>query len=248
LTPHDKIALVTGGSRGIGRAIAVALAGGCAHTVIINYLENDAAAAHTSETVEACGARCEAIKANLLFPSEIDGMFAEIKANFGKIDILVHCAALGAFKPLLDIKPNQWDLSFNVNARAFLLCIQKALPLMDGGSIIAISSLGARAYVPNYGAIGPSKAALEALIRSLAVELAPRGIRVNGISAGFIETDSIKKFPDSEYLLEKARLRTPMQRLGVPEDLAGIALFLCADAARWICGQVIVADGGLSLL
>ena len=241
-------ALVTGGSRGIGRAISIALARQGAQAVVVNYLENDAEAQATKQQVEENNSRCILAKANLLFPQEVDRLFETVRSEIGHLGALVHCAAIGAFKPLMQVKPNQWDLSVNINARGFLLCVQKAVPLMKSGSIVAISSLGSRRYVRNYGAMGATKAALESLIRYLAVDLGPRGIRVNGVAGGFVTTSSIPKFPDADDMLEEARLRTPCGRLGTPEDIAGVAMFLISPAAGWICGQTIVADGGLSLL
>jgi enoyl-[acyl-carrier protein] reductase III len=247
---HNKnlTALVTGGSRGIGRVVSLRLAGVCAQTVIVNYLQNDREAEKTSELVQEQNARCILAKANLAYPEEIDLLFEMVKANVDHLDILVHCAALGAFKPLMEIKPNQWDLTMNINARGFLLCIQNAVPLMKAGKIVAISSLGSHRVVPRYGAMGPTKAALESLIRYLAYELAPSGIQVNGVTAGLIQTDSINKFPEADKHLEEAILRTPQKRLGQPQDIADVVMFLLSPSARWICGQVIVADGGLSLV
>jgi len=241
-------ALVTGGSRGIGRAVSVRLASTCAHTVIVNYLENDGEAEKARECVEAHQARCLLAKANLLHPDEIDQLFARIKSLTTSIDLFVHCAALGAFKPLLDIKPNQWDLTMNINARAFLLCVQKILPMMNEGSIVAISSLGSQRAIPNYGAMGPVKAALESLVRCLAVELAHRRIRVNAVTGGLITTDSITKFPDADRFIESTRQRTPTQRIGTPDDIADAVMFLASPASQWICGQTIVVDGGISIV
>ena len=241
-------ALVTGGSRGIGRAVSLRLAETCAQTVIVSYLQNDAEAEKTSELLKERNTHCILVQANLAYPEEIDRLFELIKAKVEHIDILVHCAALGVFKPLSEIKTNQWDLTMNVNARGFLLCVQKAVPLMREGKIVALSSLGSKQVVPHYGAMGPTKAALESLVRYLAYELAPLGIQVNGVSAGLVQTDSVRKFPESDKYLEEVRLRTPQRRLGSPEDIADVVMFLVSPASRWICGQVIVADGGFSLV
>lgn len=241
-------ALVTGGTRGIGRAVSVTLARVCASTVVVNYLENHQAAEETSSLIEKAGARPVLIPANLMHPAEIQSMFHQLQSELERVDIFVHCAAIGSFKPTLETKANQWDLSMNVNARSFLLCVQRVVPLMPEGSIVSISSLGSQRAVPNYSVIGVSKAALEALIRYLAAELAPKGIRVNGVSGGFIESESARKFPDSERLLTSVCERTPAGRLGQPEDIADVVMLLVSPAARWIYGQVIVADGGLSLL
>lgn len=245
---NELTALITGGTRGIGRAVSLRLAAAGAHTVIVNYLQNEAEAEKTAGLIEKQGSRPVLARANLLYPEEIEKLFETVKKNVEKIDVFVHCAALGAFKPLREIKPNQWDLTMNINARGFLLCAQKVLPMMKEGSIVAISSLGSRRAVPNYGAMGPTKAALETIIKYLAVELAPAGVRVNGIAGGFVETDSIKAFPDSEKLIEEVAARTPAKRIGTPEDIADVVMFLVSSSARWIYGQTIVVDGGFSLL
>lgn len=248
-SPQKKLtALVTGGSRGIGRAVSLRLAATCARTVIINYLENDVEAERTRKLVEEQDSAPILAKANLLNPDEIDGLFETVKETTGQLDVFVHCAALGAFKALKDIRPNQWDLTVNINARAFLLCAQQCVPLMKKGKIVAISSLGSSRAVPNYGAMGPTKAALEAIVRCLAVEFAPLGIQVNAVTGGFIETDSIKRFPDADRLVKEISARTPATRLGTPEDMADAVMFLISSSASWIYGQAIVVDGGLSLL
>lgn len=249
-TPKDnehRTVLITGGSRGIGRAVALRLAAAQTDRVILSYLENERAAHETSRMIENSGCECILAPANLLFPEEIDRMFDGIAGKISRIDAFVHCAALTAFKPLLAVKANQWDLTMNVSTRAFVLCVQRAVPMMPpGSSIIAISSLGSHRVLPNYGAMGPAKAALEAAVRYLASELAPRGIHVNAVSGGFVDTDSIRKYPNSEQVLQESIRHTPMGRLAVPEDIAAVVAFLCSPLADWICGQVIVADGGVS--
>ena len=244
----DLIALVTGGSRGIGRAVSLRLAAETAGTVIVNYVENDVEAERTRNLIEARSSTCILAKANLCHAADVDRLFLTIKETVGRIDVFVHCAAVTAFKPLREIRSNQWDLTMNVNARSFLLCVQKCIPLMKEGKIVAISSLGSSRAIPNYGALGPTKAALEATVRYLAAELAPAGIQVNAVSGGFVRTDSIRKIPGVDMLAEKASARTPQGRLGTPDDIAGVVSFLLSPSANWICGQTIVADGGLSLV
>jgi len=245
---RPRTALVTGGSRGIGRAVCRKLAEAGVGVVVINYLENHDAAAVTRKEVESLGAVAHLVPANLAHPSEIDRLFARLAEISPQLDVFVHAAAFGAFKPLSSLKANQWDLSIAVNARSFLLCVQRCLPLMAQGVVVALSSLGGRRALPNYGAIGASKAALEAMIRQLAMELAPRGIRVNGVAGGLVETDSIVKFPDSSQLVRSTIAATPAGRIGQPDDIADVVAFLIGPAARWIHGQVLVADGGSSLM
>jgi enoyl-[acyl-carrier protein] reductase III len=240
-------ALVTGGSRGIGAAIARTLAACGAH-VTINYVQNEAAAESTRHEIVAAGGSATLHKANVASGDEVRAMFEAIAAE-GPLDILIHNAALGSFKPAMDVRANQWDLSMAVNARALLVCAQAAVPLMAGrgGRIISISSLGSTRVMPMYGAIGVSKAALEALTRTLAVELAPRGIRVNAVSAGLVDTTAVRHHPDYAALAETSVARTPLARLGTPDDVARVVLFLCSPLADWIVGQTLIADGGMSL-
>jgi len=240
-------ALVTGGSRGIGAAIATRLAQAGAHT-FINYRQDEASARKTQAAIQADGGSASLIQANLVEPAEIRRMFREIEPA-GGLDILIHSAALGSFKPAIDVRSNQWDLTMAVNARGLLLCAQQAAALMSasGGTIVALSSAGSTRVIPNYGAIGVSKAAVEALIRYLAAELAPRGIRVNAVSAGFVDASSIRLHPQYQELEAHARARTPLGRMATPDDIARVVLLLCSPLAEWIVGQTIVADGGFGL-
>jgi len=240
-------AVVTGGTRGIGRAICLDLAKYFCHTIFANYLQNDSEADKTKALLEERECNVHLIKRNLSVPDEIDEMFSEIYSKTTTIDIFVHCAAINAFKPLKDIRPNQWDLTMNANARSFLLCVQKCLPLMKQGKIVALSSLGSRVYVPNYGAMSPTKSALESVVRVLAVELASEGIRVNGVTAGLVQTESLSKFPDSDEIISAAIERTPSKRIGNVQDVSNTVMFLISPLADWIYGQNIVVDGGISI-
>jgi len=244
----DKFVLITGGSRGIGRAITLSQAkkGVC---LFVNYLRDDEAAESVRVEAEKKGARVVLFRGHIGEPESIQAFFETIKKHTSKLDAVVHNAALGVFKPVSELRVKDWDLSLDVNAKAFLLLAQGALPLMkaDGGSIVALSSLGARRYTPDYGAIGISKAALENLVRYLAVELAPFRIRVNAVSGGLIETDSIHMFPDFENIKKEYLAHTPGGRLGKPEDLSAVVDFLLSPASAWIYGQTLVADGGFSL-
>jgi len=236
---RGEVALVTGGSRGIGAAVARTLASAGA-SVIIVYRERDDAAASTVAAIRDGGGEARALKANLVNPDEIRALFDGMDEAPG---ILVHCAALGSFKPVTALRANQWDLSMNVNARAFLLlALQCAERMTSGGAMLAMSSLGSERVVPSYGAIGISKAALEATVRYLASELGGRGIRVNALSAGVVDTEAIQAHPDYGALRE-----TGSKWLMEPDDVARIAAFLCSNEASWIQGQTIIADGGLSL-
>lgn len=246
---QGKTVLITGASRGIGRATALYFASHGAD-IAVNYVRNEEAARRTLDDIRKLGVRAEIHQANVGNPQDLDGLIEFVTTTFGRLDILIHNAALGAFKPVHKLKLNQWQLSLDTNAQAFLLLTQKALPLLETSghaSVIALSSLGAQKFIPNYGAIGISKAALECLVRYLAVELAPRGIRVNCVSGGPVDTDALKYFPDYEDLKREVVGKTPAGRLGKPEDLAKVVGFLASPEASWIYGQTIIADGGISL-
>ena len=246
---QTKVAVITGGSRGIGRAIAEQFAQEGA-AIVLNYLRNEEAARQTEKILKGHGARVLTVQANVGNPKEAESLIEAAGREFGKIHILVHNAALGAFKPVEKLRVNQWDLSLDVNAKALLVLTQTALPFFekDGGSVIALSSLGSRRYIPNYGAIGISKAALEACVRYLAVELAPKKIRVNAVSGGLVDTDAMRLFPNQELFKKEVTGRTPAGRIGKPEDLAKVVAFLASEEAGWIYGQTVTADGGLSLI
>jgi len=242
-----RVALVTGGSRGIGRAIALRLAADGAD-VIINYLRKKSAAEATAREVRDLGVRAHVIRANLAEPERIDVMFAEIESVFGRLDILVNNAASGVARAAMDLDDRGWDWTMNINARAFLLCAQRSARLMkDGGRMVSISSIGSRLVTPVYTAVGVSKAALEALTRYLAVELAPLGISVNCVAPGAVESDALKMYAGSDEATKSSVMTTPAGRMVQAEDIAALVAFLCGDEAGMIRGQTIIIDGGLSL-
>ncbi len=248
LSLKGKTALVTGGSRGIGRAIAVRLAQAGAD-VAINYLRQRSAANETLEQIEAAGAKALAIRANVGDHENIHHMFEQIEKEFGHLDILISNAASGVLKPAMELTERHWRWTMDINAGTLLPLAQHSLPLMNGnGKIVAVSSLGSIRAIPNYAAVGASKAALESLIRHLAAELAPKGISVNAVSAGVVDTDALKHFPNRDDMIGSSLAKTPSGRLTTPEDVADIALFLCSDLAKQIQGQTIVVDGGYSIL
>jgi enoyl-[acyl-carrier protein] reductase III len=162
---------------------------------------------------------------------------------------VVHSVALGSFKPTSRLRANQWDLTLGASARSFQLLVREALPLLEGrdSHVVTISSLGSSRVIPNYGAIGVAKAALESLTRYLAFELAPRGVHVNAVSAGLVDTVSVRIHPQYDALARDTVARTPAGRIGTAGDIANVVLFLCSPESNWIVGQTIVADGGLSL-
>ena len=251
LALHNKIALVTGSGRGIGRAIALHFAQ-LGADVIVNYHRNEAPAQEVATQIRALGRRALVVKANLSKPEDIDLLFAQTEAEFHGLDIFISNAASGFNRPAMTQKVSGWDWTLNVNARAFLFASQRAVPLMQtrgGGSIIAISSPGAQRVLPDYVAVGASKAALESLTRYLAVELAPQNICVNAVSPGMVLTDALQHFAvlSAPETIPNAIAHTPAGRLVTPEDIAGIVAFLCSPAAFMIRGQVLTIDGGYTL-
>ncbi len=244
---QGKVGLVTGSSRGIGKAIALRLAENGVD-LVVNYVRHRQDAEATARLIEEKGARCLVVKANVANDEDLQSMFALIKSEFGHLDFLISNAASGVLKPALELSSRHWNWAMEINARALLSLTQQAVPLMaKGARIMAVSSMGAVRAVENYTAVGASKAALESLVRHLAVELGPMGINVNTISAGAVDTEALKKFPNREQILNGALQRTPMGRLTTPEDVADVALFLCSDLAAMIQGQTIVVDGGYSI-
>jgi enoyl-[acyl-carrier protein] reductase III len=247
---RDKLALITGGGRGIGRAIALELARRGAD-VLINYVRHPDDAAQTVTEVRNLGVRAETVRGNVADEGHVQRMFDEVRERFGYLDILVNNSASGVNRPAAELTAHHWDWTLNVNARGAFLCARAALPLMKsrgGGVVVSMSSLGANRVMKDYFLVGVSKAALEAVTRYLSVEFAPHGIRVNAVSGGLVETDALKSFAwGSEVIADTVR-RTPAGRMVEPEDLAQVVAFLCTPAAAMIRGQTIVVDGGFSLL
>ena len=233
---------VSGGSRGIGRAIAMRFARDGAKRVAIGYLRNDRAAEETAGELQALGAELVFVRGNITS----ERVLGEVEA-LGPLDVLVHNAASGVIRPALETEDKHWDWTMNANARALLQLARAAAPQMPAGSsIVAISSLGAQRVLDNYVLIGTSKAALEALVRYLAVELAP-GIRVNAVSGGVVETGALEHFPNREAMLAAGRAN-PVGRIVEPDDIAGAVAFLCSADAAMVRGQTLIVDGGFSLL
>jgi enoyl-[acyl-carrier protein] reductase III len=242
-----KIALVTGASRGIGRAIALRLAQ-LGADVVINYLRKESAAREVAAVVESQGQRALVVKANVGDGEDIARLFDAVAA-FGGLDILVANAAIGVMEPLSAVTPKHWQRTVGTNAWGFLAMTQRASPLMrarGGGRIVALTSPGSQRVIEHYGLVGSSKAALEALVRYWAVELAADGIVVNAVSPGMIDTDAVKQLNTPDAVLELVRQQTPAGRLATPEDVAGVVAFLCSPQAQMIVGQTLVVDGGYS--
>ena len=244
-----KVALVTGGSRGIGRACLLKFAS-LGADVVVNYSRSAKDAEATARAAEALGVRAIALQADMGNRDAILAMFASIKDEYGRLDVLVNSAARGLERPrgAIDSLPKHLKHTMDVNLFGPWFCAQEASRLMaGGGAIVNLLSPGAQRYLPRYAPVGVSKGALATLTTYLAVELAPRGIRVNGVSAGLVEgTDGVRMLP-KEALGSYLRL-VPAGRFVSTEDVAESVAFLCSDAAAMIVGHVIVVDGGYSLL
>ncbi len=246
-TLAGKTALVTGAARGIGRAIARRLAlAGC--DVAVNYYNSHDEAESLCGELRAMGRRAVAIKASVGVPDSVDELFAELRKSFDHLDILVSNAASGVLKPAMEMSLKHWRWCMETNAFALNLLAQRAVPIMPaGGRIIAMTSIGSVRAMPLYGFIGASKAALESLVRTLAQELGPRGIRVNAVSAGAVDTDSLQFFPNRDRLIASFRERSPAGPVLTPEDVAGAVYLLCLAEANMINGHTLVVDGGFAI-
>lgn len=244
---HGKVALVTGAARGIGRATALKLAAaGC--DIVANYYNSADEAATLCAEVGRRGRRAISVQGSVALADSIDELFAEVRKQFERVDIVVSNAASGVLKPTMEMTLKHWRWCMETNALALALLAQRAAPMMPaGGRIVAISSLGAQRAMPNYGFIGASKAALESLVRTLAQELGPRGIRVNAVSAGAVDTDALKYFPNREQVLAMYADRTPAERQLTAEDVANAVYLLCLPEAAMVNGHTLVVDGGFSV-
>jgi enoyl-[acyl-carrier protein] reductase III len=244
-----KRALVTGSSRGIGRAIALSLAD-CKVDVAINYLRGRDRAEATAKEIEDRGVRCLLVKGNVANPDHVERIFSTIDSEWGGLEIVISNAASGVLKSAKDLTVHHFDWAMHINAAALLPLVQNFIKLDSKveKTMVAVSSLGAVRAIPNYTAVGASKAALESMVRHLAAELAPEGLRINAVSAGTVDTDALLHFPNREELLEAARRRTPAGRLLCPQDVANTVIYLCTEYSSMIHGQTIIVDGGYSIL
>ncbi len=250
---QGKTLLISGGTRGIGKAIVYAFAEkGC--DVAFTYNSNAQVAEDIARDVEQkYGVKCRAYPLNILEPEEYKEVYEQFDADFERLDFFISNAIIsgravvGGFGPFMRLKPKGLNNIYTATVDAFVVGAQEAAKRMEktgGGSIISMSSTGNLVYTPNYAGHGTNKAAVEAMVRYAAAELGEKGIRVNAVSGGPIDTDALKAFPNYEEVKAEVVARSPLSRMGQPEDLTGACLFLCSEGASWLTGQTIVVDGG----
>jgi enoyl-[acyl-carrier protein] reductase III len=243
-----KVALVTGAARGIGRAIALKLGrAGC--DVAVNYYASHAEAESLCAELRAMGRRTVALQASVAEPGSVEEMFAALRETFPRLDIVVSNAASGVLRPAPDLTLKHWRWCLETNALALHLLARHAAPLLpSGGRIVVLTSLGAARALPGYAFVGASKAALESLVRSWAVELGPRGILVNAVSAGLVDTDALRAFPARAEMLAEYARKAPLGRTPTPAEVAAAVYLLCLPESAMITGQSVVVDGGYSIV
>lgn len=248
-TLENKKVLITGSSRGIGKSTALAMAKAGAD-VAVHYRRDEAAAAQTVAEIQALGRESWMVHAEMESQEDIHRMFDEVTNRWGRLDVFMANAAASAFKAIPDLKSYHLDRTYNVVINSLVYAAQRCIPLMQNqGRIITMSSMGSSFTLPRYAALGTAKAALESLVRYLATELGPQGITCNALNPGVVDTDSAKFYGGDHYeaYRDDVIAHTPLGRLATADDVADAAVFLASDASRFITGQTIRVDGGLTL-
>lgn len=241
-----KVGLITGGARGIGKATALKLARAGADIALVYYNSSDEAQ-HLVKEIEGLGRKAVAFQANVADHQSVKEMFVQFRAHFSQLNFLISNAASGVLKPALKMSTKHWRWCMETNALALNHLVSEGLELMPRSSrVIALSSLGAARAIPNYAFIGASKAALEALVRSLSLELAPHGITVNTISAGVVDTDALKHFPNRQQLLDEYQAHSLADRALTVDDVANAVYLLCLPEAAMINAHTLFVDAGYS--
>lgn len=244
----NKVALITGGARGIGRATALKLAHAGCDIAIVYYNSSDEASILVEE-IQKMGRKAIAIQTNVADQQSVDELFNQLSQTFLTLDILVSNAASGVLKPALKMSTKHWRWCMETNALALNHLVSRGRSMMPaGGRVLALSSLGAHRAIPNYAFIGASKAALEALVRSLSLELAPDGITVNTVSAGVVDTDALKHFPNRQQLLDEYQSHSLAGKPLTPQDVADVIYLLCLPEASRINGQTVFVDDGYAVM
>lgn len=250
---QGKTLLISGGTRGIGKAIVYAFASKGVNVAFTYNSNAEIAQEITTDVEKNYGVKCRGYALNILEPDEYKEVYVKFDEDFDRLDFFISNAIIsgravvGGFGPFMRLKPKGLNNIYTATVNAFVVGAQEAAKRMEkvgGGSIISMSSTGNLVYTPNYAGHGTNKAAVEAMVRYAAAELGEKGIRVNAVSGGPIDTDALKAFPNYEEVKGEVVKRSPLSRMGEAEDLTGACLFLCGEGSSWLTGQTIVVDGG----
>ena len=248
-----KTLVISGATRGIGKAIVYRFAKEGVN-IAFTYNSNEELAKEIAQDLEKnYNIKAKYYPLNILEPDNYKDLFKQIDEDFDRVDFFISNAIIsgrpvvGGFAPFMRLKPKGLNNIYTATVLAFVVGAQEAAKRIEkvgGGSIISLSSTGNLVYTPNYAGHGSSKAAVETMVKYAAAELGEKGIRVNAVSGGPIDTDALKKFPNYEEVKKEVELRSPLGRMGKPKDLAGMCYFLCTDETSWLTGQTIIIDGG----